>query len=190
MKELQQGFKKYMLLERLEYTALGLSDLWYVFATTPYASIGKINKKIRIVEDMRDRAESNAIERRRVVVWLSRLKKDGIVEQKGLVWKLTEIGRRELDHMRRRLGLAAAYAKPVKSDVIKIISFDIPEKMRGQRNWLRYALHNLKFTMLHKSVWMGKIELPEQFIKEIAFRKLTDYIEIMGITKQGTIRKI
>lgn len=190
MKELKQGIKKYMLLERLALTALGLSDLCHVLLTTPYITSGIVDKKMGWLERMRNRAESEAIERRRVIVWLSKLKHDGFVEQKNLMWRLTEIGRHELNRLRRRVGLAMVYAKPVKSDMVKIVSFDIPEKMRGHRNWLRFALKNLRFRMLHKSVWIAKVALPEVFIKEIQLRKLTDYIEIMGITKQGTMHTI
>lgn len=188
MTKIISGIKKYMLLQRLEMAAREVSDLCYIFLTTPYVTSGIINKKLRRLEYERNKAEIDADERRRMRTWLLKLEKGGFVERDGIVWKLTNIGRHELDRLRRRVGMRTAYQHPIP-DSITIISFDIPEKMRGHRDWLRYVLKHLGFTMLHKSVWLGNIQLPKVFIEEIQFRRLTHYIEIMGITKQGTIIK-
>ncbi len=76
------------------------------------------------------------------------------------------------------------------SDEIKIIVFDIPESQRIDRYWLRLALKNLKFTFLQKSVWVGKTIIPEDFLDDLHERGIFDFVEILAVTKKGTLRQI
>src|SRR3989338_825438 len=71
-----------------------------------------------------------------------------------------------------------------------IISFDIPEKFRRKRDWLREVIQNLGFKMVHKSVWVGNIKLPEQLIFDLERVNILEFIEIFEVTKTGTLKKV
>ncbi len=73
---------------------------------------------------------------------------------------------------------------------MKIVLFDIPEKESAQRAWLREVLKNLKFTMLQKSVWVGNSSLPEEFMNDLRARGIDKFVEILAVTKSGTLRQL
>lgn len=75
-------------------------------------------------------------------------------------------------------------------NLLKIILFDIPEKDRHQRRWLRSVLVNLGFKMLQKSVWIGKSKIPENLLEDFKRLKLIKYIEIIAITKTGSLKPL
>ncbi len=68
-----------------------------------------------------------------------------------------------------------------------IISFDIPEKEKYKRAWLRSALRNLDYTILHESVWIGSNTLPKELLDECRHLNMTKYIHIFSVLKKGTI---
>ena len=74
-----------------------------------------------------------------------------------------------------------------KDDSPKIVIFDIPERYKSKRNWLRSCLVNLNFKLLQKSVWLGKTKIPIAFIKDIKDLGIFSYIHIFSINKSGTI---
>ncbi len=63
----------------------------------------------------------------------------------------------------------------------RLVSFDIPEKIRHHRKWLRYALLNAEFKDFHKSVFTGKYPLPKSVYREIRNRGLEKYIRMMTV---------
>ena len=81
------------------------------------------------------------------------------------------------------------YAKE-RNDAFVIIAFDIPEKERGRRSWLREALRNLGMKMVQKSVWMGKVKIPEAFLNDLRSFHLVDYVEVFEITKTGSLEHL
>ncbi len=56
--------------------------------------------------------------------------------------------------------------KPVGNTKVMVL-FDIPEKKRKIRNWLRLHLKLWDFEMLQQSVWLGKGPLPKEFIARL-----------------------
>jgi len=95
---------------------------------------------------------------------LYRLRKRGLVEGKDGLWKLTKRG---IIYTSNKLNFHQNYEIKSNSPKNMIISFDIPEKQKNKRNWLRAELINLGFSLLHKSVWFGPAPLPEEFTKSI-----------------------
>jgi len=62
--------------------------------------------------------------------------------------------------------------------------------MRIFRDWLRYVLlHQLGMKQVHQSVYIGKIKLPEELVKDIVRYELDEHIEIFEMTKSGTLRQ-
>lgn len=73
---------------------------------------------------------------------------------------------------------------------IKIIVFDIPEKRRRLRDVLRDMLKLMKFSMLQESVWIGNAAIPKEFFEWLSERDLLSCVEVLAVTKQGTLKQL
>ena len=71
-----------------------------------------------------------------------------------------------------------------------IVSFDIPEREKGKRRWLRAALASLSFSLLQKSVWIGTKGIPEEFMDALRERDLLRHVHIVGVKKSGTLERV
>ena len=58
-----------------------------------------------------------------------------------------------------------------------IVAFDIPEREKRKRGWLRRELANLGFEMLQKSIWLGPSPVPKDFIQSLRDAELLGYIK-------------
>lgn len=76
---------------------------------------------------------------------------------------------------------------PPIDNVIRLVTFDIPEHERKKRNWFHYELRACGFDPLHKSVFIGKRPLPEDLIQAIDDLCLSDYVHIVSLDKAGTL---
>lgn len=125
---------------------------------------------------------------------LSRLKKQGFIEKKikqsKIYWKLTSKGEKRLENLKNALKFPKLFYKQEKDNRLNIVIFDIPEKYRRKRNWLRNNLLALGFTILQKSVWIGKNKIPKDFLKAMTELEIIDFIHIFKISKTGTIREL
>lgn len=125
---------------------------------------------------------------------LSQLKKQGFIEKKqkesGTFWKITSRGEKKLEKLKNIFKFPKLSYKQEKDNGLNMIVFDIPEKHRAKRDWLRYVLLALEFTMLQKSVWIGKNKLPEEFLKALNELDLTNFVHILKIFKTGTIKEL
>jgi len=71
-----------------------------------------------------------------------------------------------------------------------IFIFDIPEKEKRKRDWLREVLKKLGLKMIQKSVWIGKTKIPKEFLDDLFKLKIIDYVEIFEITKAGSLKNL
>lgn len=118
---------------------------------------------------------------------LTRLKQQGLVVKSGnhrrSVWALTKKGKKVL--------LQSSLLEMPKPDgVPRLVMFDIPEKERSKRRWLRIELLAYNFKSLQKSVWLGFNPLPEKFIKSIYDLKLQNKVHIVTIHQTGTLLEL
>ena len=120
-------------------------------------------------------------EKQRFRAMVSRLKKEGLIEKRGLIFSLTAKGFAFLKKP-EKLG----YKKEESSSVI-LVTFDIPEKMRRHRDWLRERLKRLDFNMLRQSVWIGTNKVPVEMIRDMRTAHILKYVDIVEITQKGTI---
>lgn len=122
-------------------------------------------------------------ERQKFYSLLNKLKREGLVVKKKKgnesVWNITSKGINELARQR-------GYKKQRGSAVV-IVSYDIPEKLRTKRYWLRSCLLALDFSPLQKSVWIGNTELPEEFLRDLRTKNLIPYVHLFSVSKRGTI---
>lgn len=102
--------------------------------------------------------KKNTYERKKRVIssTISRLKRKGLIEiaeqSEGYVMCLSKKGDKVLRKYRLR---DATVTTPKKWDgKWRLIIFDITEKRKSSRNWLRMELRNIGFVKLQNSVWV------------------------------------
>jgi len=122
---------------------------------------------------------------------LCRLRKQGLVASTGTkrktIWTITGKGRKHLERAPSQKLVITDYDLPPEDHIVRLISFDVPERQRRKRDWLRKTLLACDYTLLHKSVFTGKRPLPEEILQEIEEFNLTPYVHIMGLDKKGTL---
>jgi len=130
-------------------------------------------------------------ERQKFYALLNYLKKQGFIENKkkgrSALWKITVAGLKKLQFLNK---LNMPDYKAETDDKFKIIIFDIPEKERKKRMWLREVLKRLGFKMLQLSVWIGKNKIPEQFLLDLKEKQILAYVHILEIGKSGTLKTL
>ena len=78
---------------------------------------------------------------------------------------------------------------PEKDGVIRLVIFDIPEKERKKRLWLRLELLACDYGLLQKSVWVGYCPLPKDFLDSLEYLNLRPYVQIFSIKHSGTLKE-
>jgi CRISPR/Cas system-associated endoribonuclease Cas2 len=190
------------ILEVIEDVAGGIFDVFDVILNSGYgASFSKLNyefskrqkERLKIKADKEYQKEMRA----KFNSLLYKLERDGLIEKKKderkkLIVGLTPKGKARLLLLktRRAKSLPATLYKKFDADKFIIVIFDIPEKERRKRNWLRLALKSLELKMIQKSVWMGKVKLPKTFLEDLKRLRLVDFVEIFEISKTGSLKQI
>lgn len=128
---------------------------------------------------------------------MNRLKRDGLVvkkgERRGSDWHITKAGIKHLGQLKEKPRLFAklpnrGYVKKDSTSLV-IVTFDVPERERRKRNWLRIQLIALGFEMLQKSVWIGKVQIPDNFMMDMRQHEVIPYVHILSVNKSGSIVK-
>jgi len=141
---------------------------------------------------MKNHDEIDLIEWRRGSKFMNEMKMNGLVtknnrKEKGesitSYFVITEEGKRLLEFFRNKNILRKDYGKPKKINKKIVVAFDIPEKYKDKRNWLRSILKSLEFTQLQKSMWIGSSLLPEDFLKDIRTMGVSQYIKVIEVAK-------
>ena len=115
---------------------------------------------------------------------LSRLGKKGLVQNKYGAWKITEDGLEFLNSKNKKIK-EFFYEKPRNKNIVRnlIVCFDIPEKERRSRDWLRSELIGFGFEPIQKSLWFGP-PLPKEFVEFLSERKILDYIRFFKAERE------
>lgn len=120
---------------------------------------------------------------------LSHLKRQGLIEKKVAgdkpLWKITSNGLNKLKRVRQRM---RCVYETKKDDKMKIVVFDIYEKEKWKREWLRDALKNMEFKMLQRSVWMGRSKIPEAFLDDLRIKHLLGCVHVLEVSRVGTVK--
>lgn len=153
------------------------------------ATNGKIKNEFSKLQNKRIKSQINKQRMRYFRVYLSKLKHDGLIlENNSKQICLSDKGKKKLHKFQNSFPLNRdLYNKKIGGKVI-IISYDIPIAFNKERNILRDMLATLGFNLLHKSVWVGKVLLPARFISDLNRLGILDYIEILEVTKNGTLK--
>ncbi len=189
-----RGNYKLRVLEFLKDAIYAADDVFFIF-TLPYGtSYSRMRELLerRLANREKIVPGNEKQTKRRFSDFVYRLKKDGLIaerkKEKDRFLALTSKGRAFLNKVISGKLPSSKYM-PEGEDELKIIIFDIPEKEKRKREWLRWALKNLNFKMIQKSVWLGKAKLPQQFIDDLGRINMLSYVEIFAITKKGSLRQ-
>lgn len=198
-----KGETTLIILECIGDVAIDMMDLTAAFLTAGYgASVGKIERefKERSVERLWWRANKleEQKQKRRFDKMLYRLKNDDLIEDKvnngKSYFKLTSKGKERFEILKKRRANALpsnVYSShSQKSDKFVIVVFDIPERERRKRAWLRSALRNIGFQLVQKSVWMGKVRIPKEFLDDLKELRLVEFVEVFEISKAGSLQQL
>lgn len=123
-------------------------------------------------------------------VMLSRLKAQGIMENnKEGLWYITKKGLGMVDGVKEKEKEYENTRKSSQSEKDTIVIFDVPERRRKLRDYLRVELVSLGYEQLQKSVWIGGGPLPKTFMDFVKEMKLAETMHIFTIAKTGTIAR-
>ena len=123
---------------------------------------------------------------------LTCLRKEGLIirdgSRKKTVWRISRKGG---DYIKTHSKLSAGVVRilPISDGVKRLVIFDIAEKNRKERTWLRKELIACGFSCLQKSVYFGDCPLSEDLVKEIYEKGLGKTVHVMSLDKLGTITK-
>lgn len=181
-----------MILEIIE-EALD-SEIFDVFLSGYAESYRKARQHL-LNRDVKEKQKFQRQIRHNFYNQLYHLQKNGFVEKRSkkegnFIWKLTKSGKKKLKELKQKINFPPRkkYQKE-KDDKLKIIIFDIPEKEKFKREWLRQQLMFLGFAMLQKSVWAGKNKLPPEFLEDLEAIDLLKNIHIFRVSEEdrGTV---
>ncbi len=63
----------------------------------------------------------------------------------------------------------------------RLITFDIPEKRRRERDWLRSALTSAGYSFVQRSVFLGKRPIPRMIFETIEEKNLSGFVRLIVI---------
>ena len=189
------------ILESIKDFTVNTLDLFDIIIGSGYGiSLGKIQYELSKRQRKRQsqefiRGEQKRLKQRYLKMIYS-LKQDGLIEEKQKnkrkFWSLTKKGESKLTLLRERnkKRLPEISYQKETSDRAVLVIFDIPETEKRKRDWLRVALDNLGFKMIQKSVWLGKVKIPQEFLDDLREIKLIDFVEIFEISKAGSLQHL
>lgn len=189
------------LLEAVKDLAINSSDFLDVFLSVNYgASYGKLEYELskRQKERARKEIEKNFQKqiKQRYYNFIYKLKQSGLIEERKKEGKkffiITRKGKNKVSLLNKQAqgNLPKNLYPKEKGDKFIIVIFDVPEKERRKRAWLRAVLKNIGLKMIQKSVWIGKAKIPKQFLDDLFKLKMVDFVEIFEINKSGSLEHI
>lgn len=190
MKKGKRGEILKKILEILQEGAISQIDFWQAFLQAGYgAGMGRLEYERRKIAQTREREKNKKENQRRFDRYIYNLKVSGLIHETEGKLAVSAKGMEKLITLRQRSLLRPEdYSRQVAARTT-IISYDFPIKFNKERNRLREILNVLGFHMVHQSVWVGKVKVPENFIKSLRKLELYKFIEILEVTQRGTLRE-
>lgn len=188
-----RGEKTLEILEILEKATYNIGNLIDAM-TSGYSESYRKLRQFREAEKtpFTDKLRKYLAERHKVRVFINYLENDGLLQVKPSRVFLTKKGRLRIEDIKKRQqnSLPAGNYQESSSDRVVLVVFDVPEKEKRKRNWLRAVLKKMGFKMIQKSVWFGRTIIPRDFLTDLKHLKLLDFVEIFEITKTGSLKRV
>lgn len=185
------------ILEVLKDAAVGSLDLFEAFLAAGYgASPRRVGYELSKIEEKRLSREQRARLRQKYCNLISQLKRDGLIQVKensrSKIFALTPRGKKKMKELRLKIEREAPRPDGYQKEKgnLTIVAFDVPEKHKTKRNWIREVLKNLDFKMIQKSVWFGRVKIPRQFIDDLGRFDMIDFVEVFEISKAGSLKRV
>jgi len=182
----------YKILDFIEDASLSAIDLTSAFLRAGYgASMSKIEYEDRLLNISRENYKFERAEKRHLQVYIAKLKNQGLlIENSSNKIILSKKGKKKLKLLKRKKIFNPNSYSKAPGDKVIIISYDLPISFNYERNLLRDILRILGFNMVHKSVWIGKVKIPKEFIDALQMLGILRFVEILEVTKKGTLKEI
>lgn len=123
---------------------------------------------------------------RKINSTLERLEKKGLITKsksnKERGWVLNDKGKQVAIKLKQ-----FQFEFPQPDGRLRIFIFDIPEKIKQEREEIRRNLTNYGYEMLQKSVWIGKSPLPREFLEDLKEKNLISHIHLFEVKDEGTL---
>jgi len=178
------------ILETVGSLSVATGDIVATLLESPYgASYNELHKNLKGREARRTKKEAARQAQQKFYSAISRLKQDGLIQQEARRWQLTSQGKKKLSELKQQpiSPFPVRSYRKTKVNHPTLVIFDIPEKERRKRYWLRTQLRALGFTMLQKSVWLSTHQLPLEFVEDLSLLKLLPHVHIFSIHHFGTL---
>lgn len=186
-----KGDKTKKILEIISEGLITTNDIILTILESGYgSSYSKLSRNLSKRESARIDIRKQQEEKQRFYSLLSKLKSEGFISSKIGKWSITKKGTAKINDSESKnliLKLPSYRYQKEKDNKTKIVIFDIPEKDKKKRGWLRLVLLNLDYSLLQKSVWIGKTKIPEEFLNDIQSLKLMKHVHIFTVEKSGSI---
>ncbi len=182
----------YKILDTLEDAVMTNVDFWHAVLRAGYgASMGKIDREYRKVSENTHSYQIEREKKRHLQKYLYKLKNQGLIEENSFEQiKLSAKGKKKLNHLKKNKMLNKNSYQKQAGDRVIIVSYDLPTPFNKERDILRDILKVLGFNMIHKSVWVGKVKIPKEFIIAIEKLDILKFIEILEVTKNGSLNQL
>ena len=180
----------YKILDTLENRVMATFDFFDAIISAGYgASFGKLQYEHKKRLNRRLEYKLNREIKRKLQKYISKLKSSGLISENssGQVL-LSKRGKKKLAILKQETFINKHNYKKQENDKVIVISYDIPVTFNTERKILVDILKRLGFNPVHKSVWVGKVKLPKQFIIDLGKLGILDYIEILEVTKSGSLK--
>lgn len=192
--KIRKGEKMLRLLEILTQGTVVTFALMAAFAPGTTYSMAKRIKKLpnEVHEFFNDARTKNQF-----YSLLSYLQKTGLVlkEQVGTQtkWQITGKGRTKREEIHYKISntktptLSLSNYKLEKSNKLVAVIFDIPEKEKFKRDWLRQTLKGIGFSLVQESVWMGQVRVPKELMEDLKKLGLLSFVKIFSVVEIGNL---
>lgn len=181
------------ILQGLNQAAMNAADLIETILVSGYgASAGKMQSNVRKIKARHFQNELARLERQKYHNIIHWLKQDGLIESSPKGLEVTAKGKKRLVKLleRKRTTLPVKKYTKESDKKITIVAFDIPERERRKRDWLRSTLRNIGLQMIQKSLWLGKKKIPKDFLEDLRKLGMLEWVEIFEISQFGTLRHL
>jgi len=111
----------------------------------------------------------------RTILW--RLQQKGLVKKKEGKYQITSAGLKIINIFKEK----ETMSQKLWDGKWRMVMFDIPEKKRKERIWLRYQLLAIDYQPIQKSVFIGKQPIEENIYVNIIEKNLYHCIRIITI---------
>lgn len=190
-----RGDLRLKILRILNNTATGLIDIADAFLGAGYGKSYRRTTTSGQLHQLRWKDLDKA-EKQRYYNLFYNLKKQGLIKEETRGSKnffaITSKGKTILSLLikRKKEELPHNVYSRESSNGFVIVAFDVPEKEKRKREWLRSTLKNLGLKMIQKSVWLGKVKIPKRLLEDIHRLRLAGCVEIFEINKTGSLEHL